>query len=65
METRNQKKSYDWGPEEPLISPREAPESSWLENESAPTDELNEEDASEDLIEVDLELEDGEKDMGA
>ena len=54
-------KSYVWGPEDPLISPKEAPESSWLVNESA--EELKEDEASDDLMDRD-DVEDGENDKG-
>ena len=59
---RGETRNYCWGPEEPLISPKEAPESSWLVNESA--EELKEDEASDDLIDLEDE-EDGENDKGA
>ena len=50
-----------WPAEDPLISPKEAPESSWLEKERI--DELKE--VSVPVL-IDLEeLEDGEKDKGS
>ena len=55
-------KVYVWGrSEDPLISPKEAPESSWLVNESA--EELKEDEASDDLIDLE-DVEDGENDKG-
>ena len=53
---------HDWGPEEPLMSAKEAPESSWLVNDNE--DELKEDEASDDLMER-VEDEDGEKDKGS
>lgn len=55
---------WGWVPEDPLISPKDAPESSWLENERE-AEELK--DVSDDLIDVlDIEdEEDGENDKGS
>ena len=54
-----------WPAEDPLISPKEAPESSWLEKERfwERPEELKEESVP---VLIDLEeLEDGEKDKGS